>query len=87
MNYIYIVELVQYSNNSVELLGNFDTIYNAYDYIEQYSITNDYKIIMNYSDLADDQNRGSIISINNIKKPSKYIYIRSEIKKKLKSKI
>jgi hypothetical protein len=84
MNYTYIVELVQYSNDSIELLGKFDTIYNAYDYIEQYSLMSGYKIIMNYSDLSDDQNRGSIISVNNIKKATKYIYIRSEIKKNKK---
>ena len=81
MNYTYIVELVQYSNDSIELLGKFDTIYNAYDYIEQYSLMSGYKIIMNYSDLSDDQNRGSIISVNNIKKATKYIYLRSEIRK------
>ena len=83
MNNIYIVELVHSFTNYSELLGRFDTIYLAYDYIEQYSITNSYKIIMNYSDLSEDQSRGSIISVNNIKKANKYIYIHSEIKKKL----
>ena len=38
MNYIYIVELMQLTNNYFELLGKFDKIYSAYDYIEQYSI-------------------------------------------------
>jgi hypothetical protein len=68
--------------NYTELLGRFDTIYLAYDYIEQYSITNGYKIIMNYSDLSEDQSRGSIISVNNIKTATKYIQIHSEKKSK-----
>lgn len=84
MNYIYIVELMISSNNYTELLGIFDTKYNAYDYIEQYSSQYGYKLIMNYSDLADDQNRGSIISVNNLKKSTKHIYLRSEIRKNKK---
>ena len=51
MNNIYIVELVHSSTNYTELLGRFETIYFAYDYIEQYSSTYGYKLIMNYSDL------------------------------------
>jgi hypothetical protein len=82
MNNIYIVELVHSSTNYTELLGRFETIYFAYDYIEQYSTVYGYKLIMNYSDLSEDQSRGSIISVNNIKTATKYIQIHSE--KKLK---
>jgi len=80
MNNIYIVELVHSSTNYTELLGRFETIYFAYDYIEQYSSTYGYKLIMNYSDLSEDQSRGSIISVNNIKKSTKFIQIYSEKK-------
>jgi len=86
MNNIYIVELVHSSTNYTELLGRFETIYFAYDYIEQYSTVYGYKLIMNYSDLSEDQNRGSIISVNNIKTATKYIQIHSEKKSKKSNK-
>jgi hypothetical protein len=84
MSLIYIVELV-YSNDDIcDLLGKFESLANSFDYIIKYSSHYDYKIITNYNLLSHDQHRGSVIAVNNIKKPSKVIYIRSEINKRRK---
>ena len=39
---------------------------------------------MEFSMLSEDQKKGSIIAVNNYRRPSKLIYIRSEILKKRK---
>lgn len=84
MNLIYIVELV-YSNEDIcHLLGKFQSLANSFDYILEYSSYHDYKIITEYNLLSHDQQKGSVIAVNNIKKPSKVIYIRSEINRRRK---
>jgi hypothetical protein len=85
MNIYYIVELVKSKSDNIELLGKFQSLNDAYIYIEKYSYEYKYHLIMEYLHLSDDQSKGSIISINNIKKPSKFIYIRSENNKKNKN--
>jgi hypothetical protein len=78
MSLIYIVELV-YSNEDIfTVLGKFKSLANSYDYILEYSSFYDYKIVTDYSLLSNDQKKGSVIAVNNIKKPSKVIYVRSE---------
>jgi hypothetical protein len=84
MSLIYFVELVYFHSDYVEFLGKFETINKAYDYIQTYSNQFRFNIIMDYTNLSEDQQRGSIVSVNHIKRPSKYIYIRSEINKRRK---
>jgi hypothetical protein len=83
MNLYYIVELVKSKSDNIEILGKFQSLNDAYIYIEKYSYQYKYHFIMEYLHLSEDQSKGSIISINNIKKPSKFIYIRSEKNKNL----
>jgi len=68
MNFIYIVELMYFRADNVELLGKFDTLYNSYNYIENYAKNYGFSIIIEYSKLSEDQRKGSIIAVNNLKK-------------------
>ena len=84
MNYIYIVELMHSRSDDIELLGKFESLIKSYDYIEIYSNNYGFKMIMEYTYLSEDQRKGSIISINNLKKPTKFINVRSDINKRRK---
>jgi hypothetical protein len=84
MSLIYFVELVYSNTDYVEILGKFDSLNNSYKYIENYSTHFRFNLIMEYAHLSEDQHKGSIVSVNNIKKPSKFIYIRSELNRRRK---
>jgi hypothetical protein len=84
MNLNYFVELVYYNEDNCDLLGKFDSLANSFDYIEKYSSHYNFKIITQYTLLSHDQQKGSVIAVNNIKKPSRVIYIRSEVNRRRK---
>ena len=84
MNYIYIVELIHSRSDNVELLGKFESLIKSYDYIEIYSNNYKFKMVMEYTHLSEDQKKGSIISVNNLKRPTKYINVRSDINRRRK---
>jgi hypothetical protein len=84
MSLIYIVELVYSNEENFDLLGKFQSLANSFDYILEYSSYHGFKIITEYHLLSNDQQRGSIIAVNNIKKPSRVIYIRSEVNRRRK---
>jgi hypothetical protein len=83
-HFYYIIELVDYINDYSELLGKFDSLPKAYDYILEYTNKYNYIIILDYKFLAEDQSKGSIVSVDNTKKPSKFLYITSDIRKRRK---
>ncbi len=66
------------------MLGKFEDLYQAFNYIENYSKTFGFSMIKEYTHLLEDQRNGSLISVKNLKKPTKHIYVRSEINKKRK---
>jgi hypothetical protein len=72
------------ADESVEILGKFETLINSYDYIYNYSKINNFKMIMDLRNISEYQKKGSIISVNNLKKPSKLIYLRSDVSKRRK---
>ena len=78
------VELVDYVNDYSEFLGKFDTMAQAYDYILQFNHKFHYNLILEYKLLAQDQSKGSIVSIDNLKKPSKVLYLTSDLRKRRK---
>jgi hypothetical protein len=84
MSFIYIVELVNSRDDNSELLGKFDSLCKSFDYIIEFSNIYNYTLVMEYTHLAEDQKKGSIISVNNLKKPTKLIYIRSELNRRRK---
>jgi len=84
MSLFYIVELESSHLNYNEILGKFNSLINSYEYISQYAKNNNFTIIIEYSMLSEDQKKGSIIAVNNYRRPTKLIYIRSEILKKRK---
>jgi hypothetical protein len=84
MSLIYIVELVYSNQDTCDLLGKFQSLANSFDYILDYASYHDYKIITEYHLLSHDQQKGSVIAVNNIKKPSRVIYIRSEVNRRRK---
>lgn len=84
MNYIYIVEMMHSRSDNVELLGKFETLNNSYDYIKNYSDNYGFKMVLDYRHLSEDQKKGSIIAVNNVKRPSKFINIRSDINRRRK---
>ena len=84
MNYIYIVELIHSKSDNVELLGKFESLIKSYDYIEIYSNNYKFKMVMEYKHLSEDQKKGSIISVNNLKRPTKFINVRSDINRRRK---
>ena len=84
MSLFYTVELVISDEDYNEILGKFNSLINSYDYISKYSNLNKFKMIMEYKDLSDDQRKGSIISVNNIKKPTKFIFLKSDVSKRRK---
>jgi hypothetical protein len=84
MNLYYIVELVDYVNDYAELLGTFESLAKAYDYILDFTNKYKYQIILEYKFLAQDQSKGSIVSVNNYKKPSKVLYLTSDVRKRRK---
>jgi len=84
MSLFYIVELMYSADESVEILGKFETLINSYDYIYNYSKINNFKMIMDLRNISEYQKKGSIISVNNLKKPSKLIYLRSDVSKRRK---
>ena len=56
----------KFMNNDVPF---FDTLYNSYNYIENYAKNYGFSIIIEYTKLSEDQRKGSIIAVNNLKKP------------------
>ena len=84
MSLYYMVELVDYVNDYSELLGKFDSMAQAYDYILQYNDKFKYNLILEYKLLAQDQSKGSIVSVDNYRKPSKVLYLTSDLRKRRK---
>jgi hypothetical protein len=84
MNLYYIVELVNYVDDYAELLGTFESLAKAYDYILDFTNKYNYQIILEYKLLAQDQSKGSIVSVNNYKKPSKVLYLTSDVRRRRK---
>jgi hypothetical protein len=84
MSYIYVVELMHSRSDDIELLGKFESLIKSYDYIEIYSNSNGSKMIMEYKHLSDDQRKGSIIAINNLKRPTKFINVRADVNRRRK---
>jgi hypothetical protein len=84
VSYIYIVELEFIYKQETYMLGKFEDLYQAFNYIENYSKTFGFSMIKEYTHLLEDQRNGSLISVKNLKKPTKHIYVRSEINKKRK---
>lgn len=71
-------------SDNVELLGKFESLIKSYDYIELYSKNYQFKIVMEYTHLSEDQKKGSIIAVNNLKRPTKFINVRSDINRRRK---
>lgn len=84
MSLVYIVELVCSTTEYEEILGKFECLNKSYEYIQDYSNQFRYTLVKEYTHLSEDQRNGSIIAINNNKKPTKFIYIRSEVNKRRK---
>lgn len=84
MNYIYIVELMHSRSDNIELLGKFETLIKSYDYIQVYSNNYEFKMVMEYKHLSEDQKKGSVIAVNNLKRPTKFINVRSDINRRRK---
>ena len=83
-HFYYMVELVDYVNDSSELLGKFDSLAKSYDYILDFTNKFRYNMVTEYKLLSEDQNKGSIVSVDNIKKPGKVLYLTSEIRRRRK---
>ena len=83
-HFYYMVELVDYVNDSSELLGKFDSLAKSYDYILDFTNKFRYNMVTEYKLLSEDQNKGSIVSVDNIKKPSKVLYLTSDIRRRRK---
>ena len=83
-HFYYMVELVDYVNDSSELLGKFDSLAKSYDYILDFTNKFRYNMVTEYKLLSEDQSKGSIVSVDNIKKPIKVLYLTSDIRRRRK---